>query len=284
MNKKSQKDGFELRNRTAIPCIGYGTFKTPDSEVKEAVLQALDVGYRHIDTAAYYDNENGIGQAIAETKVPREEIFVTSKLWNGNRGYENTLRAFDETMNKLKLSRLDLYLIHWPANRKQFGDRAKSLNAETWAAFERLYEEGSIKAIGLSNFLPHHIEELLETAGILPMVDQIEIHPGWLQREAVDYCKTKGILVEAWSPFGARAVLDNPLLLSVAEKHNKTAAQICVRWVLQHGILPLPKTVTKSRMEENLLVFDFSLDEADMAAIDALAPMGKCARPDEVDF
>lgn len=278
-------DCFCMNNGKKIPCIGYGTYKTTEEEVYDAVLSALRAGYRHIDTAAYYDNERGIGRALRDCGVPREELFVTSKVWNTDRGYENTKKAFGETLKRLDLDYLDLYLIHWPANRKQFGEEAKKINAETWRALEELYEEGKTGAIGLSNFLPHHIEELMETAKVKPMVDQIEFHPGWAQLEISEYCRKNGIVVEAWSPLGRKEALESGTLREIGAKYGKNAAQVCVRWILQHDILPLPKTVNPERMVENADVFGFALTEEEMKTIDSLKDLGgQCALPDEVDF
>lgn len=285
MGYRSLTDSFTMRNGKTIPCIGYGTYKTSEEEVYDAVIAAIKAGYRHIDTAAFYKNEAGVGRAVRECGVPREEIFVTSKVWNTDRGYENTKRAFAESMERLGLDYLDLYLIHWPANKKQFGDEAKKINAETWRALEELYAEGKIKAIGLSNFLPHHIEELMEGAKVKPMVDQIEFHPGWAQLEVSEYCLKNDIVVEAWSPLGRKDALDNEVLREIGAKYRKSAAQICVRWVMQHGILPLPKTVNPGRMAENADVFDFELTAEEMRTIDELENLGgQCALPDEVDF
>ena len=230
MEYRKLTDSFVMRNGKTIPCIGYGTYKTSEEEVYDAVIAAIKAGYRHIDTAAFYKNEAGVGRAVRECGVPREEIFVTSKVWNTDRGYENTKRAFAESMERLGLDYLDLYLIHWPANKKQFGDEAKKINAETWRALEELYAEGKIKAIGLSNFLPHHIEELMEGAKVKPMVDQIEFHPGWAQLEVSEYCLKNDIVVEAWSPLGRKDALDNEVLREIGAKYRKSAAQICVRW------------------------------------------------------
>lgn len=285
MEQKKLTDSFVMHNGNKVSCIGYGTYKTSNEEVYSAVLAAVKAGYRHIDTAAYYRNEEGIGKAVRECGVPREELFVTSKVWNADRGYENTKKAFADSMKRLGIDYLDLYLIHWPANKKQFGDEAKRINAETWKALEELYAEGKVKAIGVSNFLPHHIEELMETAAVKPMVDQIEFHPGWAQLEVSGYCQKNGIVVEAWSPLGRKAALDNEVLKSIAEKYGKNAAQVCVRWILQHGILPLPKTVNPGRMVENADVFDFELTQEEIETIDRLENLGgQCALPDEVDF
>lgn len=276
---------FTLNNGYQIPVIGFGTYKTEDDQACQVVKDAVEVGYRHIDTAAVYGNEKGVGQGIKECGIPREELFITSKLWNTERGYESTLKAFDETMSKLGLDYLDLYLIHWPANKKQFGDKADELNAQTWKAFEKLYNEGRIKSIGLSNFQEHHIEKLLETAQIKPMVDQLEIHPGWTQKETVAYCQKNDIVVEAWSPLGRSTVLTNETLLEIASRYNKSTAQVCLRWILQNGVLPLPKSTHKERMEANIDVFDFELSSEDMKTIDALENFGMPPKfPDEVDF
>ncbi len=283
MNKLT--DGYKLSNGVSIPCIGFGTFLTPEDEVTLSVKAALEAGYRHIDAAAIYGNEKGVGRAIKESGVPREEIFVTSKVWNTERGYEKTKAAFQKTLDDLGLTYLDLYLIHWPANRRQFGDGAADLNAQTWRAMEDLYLEGRIKAIGVSNFWPHHLEALMKTARIMPMVDQIEYHPGWMQEAVVSYCEAHHILVEAWSPLGRSAVLQREELKEIAESHGKSAAQVCIRWEMQHGILPLPKSVTPSRIAQNADVFDFVLSEEEMKKIDTIHDCGvHYELPDEVDF
>lgn len=278
-------DTFTLRNAVGIPCIGYGTFETPADTARKAVREALEVGYRHIDTAAVYGNQQGVGEGIRDSAIPRASIFLTSKLWNTERGYDTTMAAFDKTLNELGTDYLDLYLIHWPANRKQYGDRAEELNAETWRAFEELYSSGRVKAIGVSNFLPHHLQALESTATVKPMVDQIEVHPGWPQAEAVAYCQAHGIQVEAWGPFGHKDVLNDPTLVAIGKKHGKSSAQVCVRWALQHNVLPLPKSVHADRMKANMNVFDFELNDTEIAAMDALQRIGgSCANPDEVDF
>lgn len=285
MRLTSCTDAFTLSNGTAIPCIGYGTFETPADEARKAVREALEVGYRHIDTASIYGNQEAVGAGIRDSGIPREQLFVTSKLWNTERGYDKTLKACEQTLNELGTDYLDLYLIHWPANRKQFGDRAQELNAETWRAFEELYKSGRVKAIGLSNFLPHHIEALVSSTAQMPMVDQLEVHPGWPQADTVRYCQEHGIQVEAWGPFGHREVLDDPTLVSIGRKYGKSSAQVCVRWALQHDVLPLPKSVHADRMRSNMDVFDFELGEDDMQVIDRLRGLGgSCSDPDAVDF
>lgn len=285
MTFKNLQDTYTLANDVQIPCIGFGTWQTPDGETAiNSVKAALKAGYRHIDTAACYGNEASVGQAIKESGVPREEIFVTSKVWNTERGYEKTLAAFETTMAKLDLDYVDLYLIHWPAAANQF-ENWKEINAQTWRALEELYIKGKVKAIGVSNFLPHHLEALLEGAKVVPMVNQIEYHPGFMQAESVDFCKAHNILVEAWSPLGTGNVLNNETLIMMAQKYSKTVAQICIRWVLQHGLLPLPKSVTESRIIENTEVFDFEIKDEDMAIIDAIPFCGGAGiNPDAINF
>lgn len=275
----------KLNNGVLIPQPGFGTFLTPDGETAvNAVRCAIEQGYRHIDTAAVYGNEVSVGEGIRQGGVPREELFVTSKVWNTERGYETTLRAFDKTLKDLGLDYLDLYLIHWPANTLQFGDAADGINQETWRALEKLYNEGMIRAIGLSNFMPHHLEAVLQKVEVMPAVDQIEYHPGFLQQECVDYCKEKGIVVEAWSPLGRGSVLFDELLMGLAEKYGSTVAQLVVRWVMQKGIVPLVKSVTPSRIEENYQVFDFQIMDEDMALIDGMASSRIGSDPDEATF
>ena len=266
---KKLTDSYELFGGVKIPCVGFGTWQTPDGEVAVAsVKEALAAGYRHVDTAAVYKNEGSVGRAIAESGIDRSEIFVTSKVWNSCRGYESTLSAFDETLNRLSLDYLDLYLIHWPANAHQFVNWDE-INLETWRAMTKLYKEGKIRAIGVSNFKPHHLASLMKTE-VKPMVNQIEFHPGFMQNETVSYCKKNGILVEAWSHLGTGKVLSNELLISLAQKYGVSPAQLCIRWCLQKGTLPLPKSVTPSRIVENTHVFDFEISAEDVEKIDAL--------------
>lgn len=274
-----------LSNGVTIPGLGYGTYQTPNEETKKAVLEALSVGYRHIDTAAVYGNEQGVGAALKESDIAREEIFVTSKLWNTERGYDATKAAFAQTIATLGVDYLDLYLIHWPANTKQFGAKAAELNAETWRAMEDLYNEGKIRAIGVSNFMPHHLDALMKTAVIKPMVDQIEVHPGWPQAEVVRYNQAHDILVEAWAPLGEASALSNETIAAIATKHGKTAAQVCLRWGIQQGVLPLPKSTHQERMAQNTDIFDFELTDSEMTQISVLENLGgQCMVPDDVNF
>ena len=220
-----------------------------------------------------YQNEEEIGSTLKETKIPREEIFITSKLKPQERGYESTYKAFEKTLNDLQLDYLDLYLIHWPANSKSYQDW-KKVNRDTWKAFEELHHSGKIKNIGVSNFLPHHLDALIETASIVPVVNQVEFHPGYIQDDVVEYCKARNILIEAWSPLGRGAVLSHPTIISIAEKYQKSPGQICIKWCLHHEVLPLPKSVTPDRIKQNIDVFNFTLEEDDMKIIDELPQLG----------
>lgn len=280
------KNSIKLNNGFEIPTIGFGTYLAEEGDsVFNAVTCALNEGYRLIDTASFYKNELGIGNAIKASDLPRESVFLTTKVWNTDRGYESTLKAFEESIEKLGVDYIDIYLIHWPANEKQFGKEAKSINASTWKALETLYKENKVKAIGLSNFLPHHIDELMETAEIKPMINQIEFHPGYSQFDISEYCKANEIAVEAWSPLGRSSALNNSVLSQLADKYSKTPAQICLRWEIQNGIIPIPKSLTASRIKENFDVFDFCLSDEDIILINNLKPYGKShASSDEIDF
>lgn len=280
---KKLADAFELHNGVKIPCVGFGTWLTPDGDIAvQSVSEAIKAGYRHIDTAAFYGNEQSIGKAVRESGVAREEIFVTSKLWNTERGYDKTMAAFEATMQKLGLDYLDLYLIHWPAVAKQY-ENWDEINRSTWKAFTELYKAGRIKAIGVSNFKPHHLTSLLE-AEVKPMVNQIEYQPGFMQRETVAFCQKNNILIEAWSPLGRGSLLNHETLVDIAARYQKTVAQLCIRWCLQNGALPLPKSVTPSRILENAAVFDFEISAEDMATINALSINGSHHDSDEIDF
>ncbi len=264
---KSLTDCYKLQNGVQIPCVGFGTWQTPDGETAvSSVKTALELGYRHIDTAAGYGNEASVGIAVRESGIAREEIFVTSKLPNSDHGYKATMDSFGQTMEKLGMEYLDLYLIHWP-NPLQFRDCWQEKNAGTWKAFEELYETGKIRSIGISNFMPHHIDALLETAKIIPMVNQLLLCPGETQNGVAEYCKARNILLEAYSPLGTGRILKMPEMQAFAQKYDKTIAQICLRWSLQMGYLPLPKSVTRSRIKENANIFDFELSAVDVKSI-----------------
>ena len=280
----SLKDSYKLRNDVEIPCVGFGTYLTPDGEIAvNAIKEALNAGYRHIDTAAVYKNEESVGKAIKESGIDRKEIFVTSKLWNSDQGFEPALRAFQKTLDKLQTDYLDLYLIHWPVGKDHDKDW-QTMNRETWRAMVKLYNDGLIRAIGVSNFKPHHLDALLEEAEIVPMVNQIELHPGMNQEETVAYCREHDILVEAWGPFSQGRLFKTDLLNKLSEKYNKSVAQICLRWHLQKGFLPLPKSVTPSRIVENTQIFDFELNKDEMDYIDHLPVEDSGSDPDKVRY
>jgi diketogulonate reductase-like aldo/keto reductase len=282
---KSLKDTFTLYNGVEIPCVGYGTWQVKEgAEGLDAVKEALLAGYRHIDTASGYGNEESVGRAIKESGIERSEIFVTSKLKNPDHGYEATKNAFELTMKKLDLDYLDLYLIHWP-NPVMFRDNWKEANAGSWKAFEEFYQEGRIRSIGISNFQIHHIEALLETAKIVPMVNQIRLCPGDTQEELVTYCRNKQILLEAYSPLGTGKVFDVPQMKALATKYNKSIAQLCLKWSLQRGYLPLPKSISPERIKENGALFDFELSESDVVMMAELVDScGMHNDPDHTTF
>lgn len=280
---------YELSNGVKIPVLGFGTWQSADGdEAYNAVLTALRAGYRHIDTAAAYENEESVGKAIndfmKESGVSRKDLFVTTKLWNGDHGRTLTEKAIDESLSKLGLDYLDLYLIHWP-NPLKFRDCWAEKNAESWKEMEDAVKDGKIRAIGLSNFWEHHIEALLKTASIKPVVNQIKICPGQSQRKLVEYSKKLGMVVEGYSPLGTGAIFANEFMKSLSEKYKRSIAQICIRWSIQSGCVPLPKSVTESRIKENLNVFDFELDAEDIEKIANLKCDIKLARnPDEAPF
>lgn len=276
---------FKLHNDVKIPSIGFGTWQIPDGEAaRNAIKTAVNTGYRHIDAAAIYANEKGVGTGIKECGLERNELFVTSKVWNTERGYETTLKAFEKTLEDLQLDYLDLYLIHWPASSHQFNNWRK-INADTWKAMEQLYDDGKIRAIGVSNFMENHLEALLENAKIKPMVNQIEYHPGCMQDTCVRFCTENNIQIEGWSPLGRAKVLDNDLLKEIAHAYHKSVAQVCIRWALQNNILPLPKSTTPERIKENYTVFDFEISEGDMKSINQMENFGGSGlHPDTIDF
>jgi diketogulonate reductase-like aldo/keto reductase len=276
---------FTLNNQMPIPSVGFGTWQTPDGETAiEAVKCAIDAGYTHIDTAAIYGNETSVGKGIKASGIDRKKLFITSKVWNTERGYETTLRAFHKTLDDLQLDYLDLYLIHWPASENQF-DNWKKINRETWRAMEELSRDGKVRTIGVSNFLPHHLKALMETANIKPAINQIEFHPGFMQQACVEYCKSNDILVEAWSPLGTGKMLTNETLKTIAAKYQKSIAQLCIRWVLQNDVLPLPKSITASRIVENLAIDDFEISKEDMQTINAMDYCGGSGlNPDLIEF
>ena len=279
---------MRLRNGIDIPDIGFGTWNIPYGEdCEKAVFEAIKAGYRHIDTAGAYGNERSVGlgvkAALREGLIEkRSDIFITSKLWNTNRSYNKAFRGFDKSMRNLDLDYIDLYLIHWPANKVRYKNPGE-VNAVTWQALEELYEEGRAKSIGVSNFLPHHIEELKKSAKVLPMVNQIELHVGYMQEDVVEYNNNNGIITEGYSPLGTGALLENEILWEMAKKYQTTASAICISFLRKRGIIPLPKTTSPDRMSENLRLI--RIDEEDMEILNKLPFIGGHAHnPDEVDF
>lgn len=259
---KDLQDTVILNNGVKMPGFGLGVYKVDDGKVAiESVKAAIQHGYRSIDTASFYDNEVGVGKGIKESGIPREEIFVTSKVWNDDQGYESTLQAFETSMKKLDLGYLDLYLIHWPV---------KGLYKETWKALEKLYDDGKVRAIGVSNFNINHLETILSDCKIKPVINQVEYHPHLTQVELHEFCKRENIQLEAWSPLKRGALLEEPTISEIAKKYQKSVAQVILRWDLQNGVVTIPKSVTKHRIMENANLFDFTLTDEDMDRMNSL--------------
>lgn len=279
MSEKS----IRLSSGYSIPLLGYGTWQVEPGECEQAVANAIRVGYRHIDTATLYENEAEVGRAVAASGLPREDFFITTKVWNTERGYDKTLRSFEGSLKRLGMDYVDLFLIHWPANPFQF-DNWKQLNADTWKALERLSDEGLVRSIGVSNFMPRHLKPLLSVANIRPAVNQIELHPGWVQRDCLDFCFEEGIAVESWSPLANGAVFGIDLLKNLSAKYGKSIAQVVLQWVISLGVIPLSRSVKPERMAENYACDTFTLSPEDIAAISALPPCGKCRNPDLVPY
>jgi 2,5-diketo-D-gluconate reductase A len=267
---------LSLNDGAVIPQVGLGVYKVSDDEATEVVRQAIEIGYRHVDTAALYANERGVGRGLRDSGIPREDVFVTTKVWNDDHGYEETLAAFDTSLDKLGLDYVDLYLIHWPVPSQ---DRY----LDTWRALERLKAEGRARSIGVSNFPEQQIERLLATGGTVPVINQVELHP-WLPQTALRrYDTAHGILTEAWSPLARGRVLDDPTLDALARKHGRSPAQIVIRWHIQLGNVVIPKSVTPSRIASNFDVFGFELDESDLAAIAGLDSGERTGRDPALD-
>lgn len=270
-----------LNNDVSMPIMGLGVFRVNDQQVAaESVQTAIHSGYRLIDTAAIYQNEAGVGKgikaALKETGLTREDLFITSKVWNADQGYDSTLKAYQESLDKLGLDYLDLYLIHWPVAGKY---------KDTWRAMEHLYKEGKVRAIGVSNFQIHHLEDLLKDADIVPVVNQVERHPRLSQLPLKDYCEKHGIRLEAWAPLMVGELLQDETIQAIAGKYGKSAAQVILRWHIQGGVIAIPKSVNASRIKENGQLFDFELTAEDMAAINALNTDHRTgADPDNFDF
>lgn len=252
-----------MNDGRSIPQLGFGVFKVPDAEAAEVVETAIGVGYRHIDTASLYENERGVGEGVRASGIPREDVFVTTKVWNDSQGYDETLRSFDSSLERLGFDYVDLYLIHWPQPQL---DRY----VDTWRALEKLQADGRARSIGVSNFEPAHLDRLIAEGTVVPAINQVELHPLMQQWEVRVHNSMNGILTEAWAPLAKGRLLDHPVLVPIAGKHGKTVTQVVIRWHLQLGNVVIPKSVTPSRIAENFEVFDFELDAADLDAILAL--------------
>ena len=262
-----------LNDGTKIPLVGFGTYKSTEQAGVEAVRYAIANGYRLIDTAAIYNNEEAVGKGIKASGIAREDLFVTTKLWRENLGYQSAKQELEKSLKKLNLDYIDLYLIHWPANAKNYNNWQKT-NADTWRAMEELQAAGKIRSIGVSNFWQEHFAALFQTANVIPSVNQIEFHPGYWQPELVKYCVQHHIAVESWSPLARGRVFANEVLRKIAENHNKSVAKICLRWVIQHGVIAIPKSTTNQRIRENINLFDFELSEEEMKQIDNIPEIG----------
>lgn len=261
MSKKitNLQGSFTLHNGLEMPYFGLGVFQSEDTT--NSVLNALDCGYRHIDTASVYNNEKEVGQAINQHDIDRDELFIVSKVWNSDQGYDSTIKAYHDSLKRLRMDYLDLYLVHWPV---------KNMFVETWKALEYLYEEGLVRAIGVSNFMRNHLDELLPNCSITPMINQMEFHPHLVQQDLIDFCNQKGIQYEAWSPLMRGKILEIELLKNFSKKYNKTIVQIVLRWNLQKGVVTIPKSSNPERIKSNSELFDFQLTQEDIKAIDAL--------------
>ncbi|MFZ4510221.1 MAG: aldo/keto reductase [Candidatus Nanopelagicales bacterium] len=266
----------EMNDGRSIPVIGFGVWQVPDDVVIDATVKALEVGYRHIDTAYLYHNERGVGEALRRSELDRDDVFVTTKVWNTDHGYDQTLRAFDKSTGLLGIDEVDLYLIHWPTP-------ARDVYLDSWRALIRLREEGRARSIGVSNFHDAHLRKIIDETGVIPAINQIELHPWLPQTELRDIDTRLGIKTEAWSPLGSGRLIDDPVIAEVSAKHGKSPAQVMVRWSIQLGNIVLPKSVTPERIEQNIDVFDFQLDDADMAAI-ATLESGRRTGPNPDEF
>ena len=271
------KGTFELHNGVKMPYFGLGVYLSEDGqEVINAVKWAIEAGYRHIDTASIYNNEEGVGEGLKQSGIRREDVFVVSKVWNADQGYESTLKAFNDSLERLKLDYLDLYLIHWPVKGKY---------KDTWRALEHLYREKKVRAIGVSNFMKHHLEDLLQTAEIVPMVNQMEFHPYLVQQDLIDYCNAHQIQYEAWSPMMQGRIFELDSIKKIGLKYGKSPAQVVLRWDLQKGVITIPKSAKKERIIDNASLFDFELSNEDMVYLEGLDKGQRFGPdPDTFDF
>lgn len=262
-----------LNDGARIPQVGLGVWQTPNDEAAPAVKAALSAGYRHVDTAAVYENEEGVGEGIRQSGIDRSEIYLTTKLWNTEQGYDQTLKAFDASLKRLGTDYVDLYLIHWPSAHR-------GLFVDTWKAFVKLKEEGRAKSIGVSNFYPEHIEKIIAETGVTPVINQIELHPDFQQREARAFHEKHGIATQSWSPLGQGKLLAHPAIADIAAKLDRTPAQVIIRWHIDNGLVVIPKSVTPSRISENFKVFDFKLSAEDLDTLNGLDDAGARIGPD----
>jgi len=264
---------FILKNNVKMPCIGYGTYLSTDGSDERKIRQALEVGYRLLDTAAFYENEEFVGKAVHDSGIAREDIFLTSKVWKTELGYEKTKKSFEQSLARLDTEYLDLFLIHWPKPDLKTADW-KELDRGSWKALEEFYQQGKARAIGVSNFLPHHLEALMKTAEIAPMVNQLELHIGYMQEVAVQYCKANGIQVQAWSPLGRKRVLNDPIVVGMARKYEVSQAQFLLRFLLQQGIGVIPKASSEERMRQNMEIPEFEIASDDLFMLRSLPQIG----------
>lgn len=266
---------YTLNNGLRIPCIGFGTWKAAEGDNAEVITTAIKAGYRYFDTASFYQTETYIGEAIAASNIKREEFFLASKMWKDQMGGEEARKAFKHTTEALRTDYLDLYLIHWPVPKLDMPDEEwKRIDLETWQVMEELYHEGRVKAIGLSNFLPHHLENILQHGTVKPAVNQLELHPGYMQSAAVRYCEENDILLQAWSPVARGRILKEPILEKMAERYQVSTATLCLRFLLQKNMVIIPKAATVERMKQNLDIFDFTISKDDMYRLETLPQMG----------
>ncbi len=273
-NQPAKDQSLTTNQGNTIPVLGLGVWKSSKDECYQAVMDALELGYRHIDTAAIYANEESVGKAIADSKIERSEVFITTKLWNADQGASKAEKAFEKSLQKLNLDYVDLYLIHFPVS---------GIRNESWKILASIYKSGRAKSIGVSNFMIPHLEELIQMTGLVPAINQIEVHPFLNQKELRDYCASKKILVEAYSPLAHGKRIQDPAITKISQKYNRTNAQILIRWSIQSGMIVLPKSVKRTRIEENGSVFDFQLDNADMEYLNSLDENYRtCWDPSEV--
>lgn len=270
---KSIYDTYTLSNGVKIPCVAYGTYKAKDENGADIISAAVEEGYRYFDTASFYETESYVAEAISRSGLPREDFFIATKLWKEEMGYKEALAACERSLKRLNTDYIDLYLIHWPKPTPDY-EEWKQLDLDTWRALEKLYKEGKVRAIGVSNFLPHHLDNILENCEVKPMVDQIEYHAGYTQEATVQYCKQHGILVQAWSPISRGRIFHDVTLMELAEKYQVSVAKLALRFCIQNGIVPLPKAASRERMRENMNLFDFTISDEDMNRINTIPQVG----------